>query len=251
MELSYHIVRIKQIIKIWLRKLHKLDIIRPANGSPIRRAEEAVMQRVLISFLAIVSTSLNVWMGARYCAKIVRGVADSRTATWIIFELGVVMSLITYLTGSKHSLLSGINNVVDAFVVTVILTTLLLTRRGEAISFLPNERLCFWIAGAALVVWVVTRTSWVGIVGFQIMMFVGYFPTIKHILQWEERGAPEPAETWTMNAIAASLGALIAIITSDYVAMLYPLRGAAMCLTIVILIKRCERKNSHGDNSQA
>jgi hypothetical protein len=76
-------------------------------------------------------------------------------------------------------------------------------------------------------------------------MVVAYFPTMDSILKWKYHGSPEPAETWMMNAIAASLGALVAVITGDYVAMLYPLRGTVMCIVIVILIKRCERKNSH------
>ena len=39
---------------------------------------------------------LDVWVGARYCAKILRRESTPRLATWLIFEIGVVMSLVTY-----------------------------------------------------------------------------------------------------------------------------------------------------------
>jgi hypothetical protein len=169
----------------------------------------------------------------------------------MIFELGSMMSLATYFAGPRHSVLSSITNVTDGFSITLILATLFVKRRGEAIIFSKNEKRCLKIAVAALVMWAATRTSWVGVAGFQVVMIVAYFPTFERIRHWEKLGAPEPFETWAVNTLAALLGVIIAIANCDYVAMLYPLRAVVLCTVVIILIKRCERKNSHRNNSQA
>lgn len=49
-------------------------------------------------------TLLVFYVGMRYCAKVVRKEIFPRIATWLIFEVGVVMSLATYLAGHDHTL---------------------------------------------------------------------------------------------------------------------------------------------------
>jgi len=183
------------------------------------------------------------WMGIWYCVKIVREGVGTIT-TWMIFELGSIMSLITYFTGERHSIVSSITNVTDGVFITLILATLFAKRRGKAIVFSKNEKWCFKIAAAALIVWAATRTSWVGVAGFQAVMIVAYWPTFERIRRWEEAGAPEPIETWSINAVVAVMGVGIAIARNDYVAMLYPLRAVVLCAVVVALIARCKKRNS-------
>lgn len=171
--------------------------------------------------------------------------------TWMIFELGAGMSLITYFTGKQHSIVSSITNVTDGFFITFILVTLFVKRRGEKIVFSANEKWCLKIAIAALIVWAITRTSWVGVAGFQIVMIVAYGPTFERIRRWEEPGAPEPSETWGVNVVAAILGVVIAVANQDYVAMLYPLRAVVLCTVVIVLIERCKKRNSHRSSIQA
>ena len=89
---------------------------------------------------------LDVWVGGRYCVKLMRGEAHPRIATWLIFELGVVMSLVAYFASRDHSVVKAALNLTDFVVVTVIVAALFFEQRGEKISFTRNEWACLLIA---------------------------------------------------------------------------------------------------------
>ena len=186
---------------------------------------------------------LDLLVGARYCAKIMGGRSSPRLATWLIFELGVVMSLVTYYASGDHSLAKAALNLTDAVVVTGIIAALLIRERGGGIRFTKNERLCLVISGITIVAWAITRTAWIGFVGFQVVMTVAYAPTIESLWEVKRGGAPEPVEAWSVNAVAALIGVVVdATGTHDYVAMLYPLRACLLCLVVVGLVVRWNLK---------
>jgi uncharacterized membrane protein YkvI len=92
--------------------------------------------------------------------------------------------------------------------------------------------------------WTITKTAWIGFVGFQVVMSVAYFPTIESVWQWKLGGSPEPVETWSITAVAALIGVVIDVTGShDYMAMLYPLRAFILCMIIVVLVRRWEQKS--------
>ena len=194
---------------------------------------------------------LDVCVGARYCVKLIRKEAHPRIATWLIFELGVVMSLVAYFASRDHSLVKAALNLTDFVVVTVILAALFFEPRDEKILFTRNERLCLLIAGITVVAWMITKTAWIGFVGFQVVMTVAYLPTIESMWQWKPGRSPEPIETWGINAVAALIGVLLDVTGShDYVAMLYPLRAFLLCVMIVVLVMRWERKSRAGGGGE-
>ena len=187
---------------------------------------------------------LDAWVGARYCAKLIRKQAFPRIATWLIFEIGVVMSLAAYFASHDHSIVKAALNVTDGIVVTVILAALFIEQRGVRIRFTRNEQLCLVISCITLAAWAITRTPWIGFAGFQIVMSVAYFPTIESVWQWKPGGSPEPVETWSINALAALIGAIVDLTGShDYMAMVYPLRAFTLCMIIVALVWRWKHKS--------
>ncbi len=74
---------------------------------------------------------LDVGVGARYCVKLMRGEAHPRIATWLIFELGVVMSLVAYFASRDHSVVKDALNLTDFVVVTAILAALFVEQRAR------------------------------------------------------------------------------------------------------------------------
>ena len=191
------------------------------------------------SFVAL----LDVCVGARYCLKLIRKQACPRIATWLIFEIGVVMSLAAYFGSEDHSIVKAALNLTDSIVVTVILGSLLVEQRGRKIHFTRNEQLCLVISLFSVAAWILTRTAWVGFAGFQVVMSVAYFPTIESVWQWKPGRSPEPIETWSINAIAALIGVLVDITgRHDLIAMLYPLRAFILSMIIVALVARWEQK---------
>jgi len=193
---------------------------------------------------AIVVALLDICVGARYCAKLIRKETSPRIATWLIFEIGVVMSLAAYFASHDHSIVNAALNLTDGIVVTAILTSLLIEQRGGRIQFTRNEQLCLVISCITMAAWTITKTAWIGFVGFQVVMSVAYFPTIESVWQWKLGGSPEPVETWSITAVAALIGVVIDVTGShDYMAMLYPLRAFILCMIIVVLVRRWEQKS--------
>jgi uncharacterized membrane protein YkvI len=134
--------------------------------------------------------------------------------------------------------------VADGVVVTVILGALLIEQRGGKIRFTRNEQLCLLISCITVAAWTITKTAWIGFLGFQVVMSVAYVPTIESVWQWRSGRSPEPIETWSVNAVAALMGVVIDVTgRHDYVAMLYPLRALILCMIIVLIVVRWEQKS--------
>ncbi len=194
---------------------------------------------------AVVMALLDIWVGARYCAKLIRKESYPRISTWLIFEIGIIMSLAAYFTSHNHSLVKAALNVTDGVVVTVILISLFIEQRGSRIRFTKNEQWCLVISFVTLAAWAITKTSWIGFAGFQLVMSIAYFPTIESVWQWKPGKPPEPAEMWSVSAVAALIGIVIDVTGArhDYVAMLYPLRAFTLCVIVVVLVEHWKHKN--------
>jgi hypothetical protein len=201
------------------------------------------------TFAAIIVVLLNFYVGALYCAKVVRKEISPRIATWLIFEIGVVMSLASYLAGNDHSLIKAALNAADCLQVTVILLTLVIEQRGRKIQFTRNELVSLGISCVAAIAWIVTKTGWIGFIGFQSVMSVAYVPTIESLWRWKLGPSPEPIEKWGINVIIALIGVVVDITgRHDYLAMVYPLRALILCVVVVVLIIRWQEK-SRGEPS--
>jgi len=193
---------------------------------------------------AIIVVLLVFYVGIRYCIKILRKEISPRVATWLIFEIGVVMSLASYLAGHDHSLVKAALNAADCVQVTVILLTLLIEQRERQIRFTRYELVSLWISGIAAAAWMITKTGWIGFVGFQSVMSIAYVPTIESLWRWKPEASPEPKEKWAINVFIASVGLVVDITgRHDFLAMVYPLRALILCVLVVVLINRWEQKS--------
>ena len=188
--------------------------------------------------------SLDVFVAVRYCSKVMRGRARPRLATWLIFEIGVVMSLAAYFASHDHSVVKAALNLTDGFTVTGIISVLLLRGRGEKVEFTANERVCLLVSCVTLAAWAVTKTAWVGFAGFQAVMTIAYLPTIESMWQWHPGESPEPTDMWVVSVVAASIGVAVDVTGKhDYVALVYPLRALVLCMLIVVLLGRWRWKS--------
>ncbi len=197
---------------------------------------------LLPSFAAMASASLILFMGGAYCLKIARGEAHPPIATWIIFEIGVIMSLVTYLSAPSHDLVRNVANTTDCLAVTFILGTLIVKNRKEGIRFHPNEWICLAISAATFIAWLEVHMPLVGVGGFQVVMTVAYYPTYRRLWTWKRPGTPEPPSIWTAEMAAAILGIYVAASGHDLLATLYPIRAMMMCSTVLVFIWILKRK---------
>lgn len=205
----------------------------------------------MTNLAAITVVVLVFYVGIRYCIKLFRGEIAPRIATWLIFEVGVAMSLASYLTGTDHTVTKAALNAADCIQVTVICLALLVGQKGGRIQFTSYEHFSLWLAGIATVVWLLTKTGWIGFVGFQVVMSVAYIPTLESLWRWKPGVPPEPMEKWGINIIIALVGLVVDITgRRDYLAMVYPLRALILCVLVVVLIVRWNQKSgSHSTNA--
>lgn len=203
----------------------------------------------LATIAAVPVILLDAFVSARYCMKLIRGTIAPRLATWLIFELGVLLSLGAYLASRDHSLEKAALNATDAVLVTVICTLVSIRQARQPFRFTKNERYCLMVGCVAAAVWLFTRTGWSGLIGFQVVMSVAYLPTLESVWRWKPGPPPEPLDKWSVNVIIAVLGLVPPLLGhQDYLAMIYPLRALILCLCVVALIVRWERKSK--DESQ-
>lgn len=196
-----------------------------------------------LAAVSVVALVMYVWM--RYCLRFLRGEISPRIATWLIFEIGVVMSLTSYLASHDHSLIKAALNIADCFQVTIILLVLLFRQGQQRLQFTPKERFSLWIAGGAATAWMVTNAGWIGFIGFQTVMSVAYLPTLENLWRRKSGKSPEPLDKWSINILIALLGLAVDLTGKrDYLAMIYPLRALILCLLVVGLILRWEQKNA-------
>jgi hypothetical protein len=198
-------------------------------------------------YAAIVVSILDLCVGAYYCKKLIRKEIHPRIATWLIFEIGVLMSLATYFASRDHSIVKASLNLTDGAIVTVIVASLFFEQRDRKVRFTRNEQLCVVISCISLAAWMMTRTAWIGFAGFQLVMSIAYFPTIESLWAFKPGRAPEPASTWSINALAALISTVVDLTGPhrDYVAMLYSLRAFILCIMVVALIERWKYKSKN------
>ena len=121
----------------------------------------------ITNLAAITVVALVFYVGFRYCQQFLRREISPRIATWLIFEIGVAMSLASYLAGHDHSLTKAALNVADCFQVTVLLLVLLFGHGSPGLDFTSKERFSLWVSLIAAAAWMLTRAGWVGFIGFQ------------------------------------------------------------------------------------
>jgi hypothetical protein len=193
---------------------------------------------------AVITASLDALVGTLYCLKLARKQIAPRFSTWLIFEIGVLMSLAAYFTSSHPTLVKSALNATDAIVVSAILLMIVITQGRRNFQLTANEKLSLAISAVSACAWAITRTGWVGLVGFQVLMSVAYLPTIESLWQVNDGPAPEPWETWTINSSIGLVGVVTDLTgTRDYLAMIYPLRAFLLCALVVVLIVRWHYKN--------
>ena len=177
------------------------------------------------------------WLGGHsyYFYQIVKRKISPTLSTWIIFSAATALAISSYLVASHNNIVSGVLPAVDAFVTFVIMIAIAVCTYS-GLHFKPFEKYYLIAAGFIALFWGITGNAFIANLLVQILIIVGYLPTLQTLLSAKKN--PESLPVWSFDLIAACISLYPAIIGGDFLSSIYSLRAVIMILIVVILMLR-------------
>lgn len=192
----------------------------------------------------IVATLLVVFVG-RYSYQIYKKDISPTLSTWILFFVGVGLSLVTYLLNEDFDVISGVNNTVDILVVIVVIASI--WRWGDkAIRFRPWEKYYLGAAGLIVLYATITGDLFNSNLIAQFLIVVGAVPTIHRMIA--ERRNTESFTAWGLVWVAHAVGLVPSFAEGgNILSVTYVIRGlisVSITLTVMVYFEvRIRRSN--------
>jgi ABC-type xylose transport system permease subunit len=198
-------------------------------------------RRSIVDIIAFALIAAAAFGSGRYCWNTLTHRITPKLATWLIFLVGSLLSLASYRAHVHQgtSFVSNIANYIDAVTLVAIVASVLISARHERDRLQLN---CFdlWcLASAALIafLWIVTGASLLANLLLQVLMCVGYFPTLKHL--FKEKRNTEPFDSWLASLGIATLALVppLLALPRDWLGVVYTGRGVT-CVVITLFVMR-------------
>jgi hypothetical protein len=191
--------------------------------------ESVTLKNLSVWLVALVTTAFAV----RYTYQIRKREITPTLSTWIIFLLGTGLSLTTYAIAEQRDFASGILNTMDVAAVTVILIATLIWGQ-RAVRFKPFEKWYLGGIGAIVSYGLLTGDAWVSNVFTQVLISIGYVPTIQNLLT--EKRNVESFTGWGCAVVAGLIALYPAIVDGNSLAILYALRTVVFVSSIIAVM---------------
>jgi len=186
------------------------------------------IEKVAIIIALILFVSADGW----YCRQAMLGVIAPTLATWVVFEVGSVLSLASYhkYNQGKHPLISNVANHIDPVVVAVVASFVALSPKVDS-RFRPWDYACLALAGVAVVVWRTTHSEIKANVIAQSVMGMGYAPMLLRMIR-EQRNT-ESFLMWSVSLVVAGLLLIPPVRHKNRLGILY-IGRAIVCVTATL-----------------
>lgn len=146
-------------------------------------------------------------------------------STWVLFLVGVLVSLAFYGPAQNWDLISGIGNAVDVVVVASVIACVLLWG-DKTVRFKPWEKYYLGAAGLGVLYGVVSgdliRSNLFG----QLLICVGYVPTW-HTMIKQKRNT-ESFTAWGMLIVSNGIGLVPALVDGNILSAIYVVRALTL-----------------------
>jgi hypothetical protein len=190
----------------------------------------------LLTFILILSAAV---INAR---KIAQKKVDPTLSTWAIFLIASILSFATYLTAGHPDIVAGVLNGSDVFSTVIITLSIIFfsRRKWELRSF---EKFYFGGLLVCAAFWFITSDSFLSNLFIQLMITLGYIPTIHSI--FKSKTNTESFLVWGL-ALSASVMSLYPSIQAflgmgNILALVYSVRSIIL-LSIVLSLMWIYRK---------
>lgn len=195
----------------------------------------------MAGYVALVASAVLIFGNLTYIKGIMKGTVTPTKSTWIIFTIVTGLNVVSFLTNS-FDVVSGAYGITDFFLSLMIMVIALIYARKSKVSFKSFEK--YYLAGAAVCVlfWVISENPFQTNLLVQTLIIVGYIPTIHSMLS--TKSSSESVTSWTIWATGSFMSLYPAIAHSNVLAVVYSLRGTTMCLIILALTYRFQRRSA-------
>ncbi len=196
------------------------------------------MENICACIIVIMTSLFAVF----YAYQIRKHKIDPTLSTWIIFMSGVGISLITYTIAENKDFKSGILNKVDAAFVLVVISAIFAWGKRE-LRLKPFEK--WYLLGVLVIIvyGILSKSAWNSNVLSQVLLSVGYIPTIHHLIQQKKNR--ESFLGWGCSMIAAIAALYLARVAGKPLETLYASRAlffAALLLCLMFYYEIKQKK---------
>lgn len=167
----------------------------------------------------------TLWFSGWYSLQILAGPADPASATWLIFWIAVMLSFSTYRKSKQRGMIDNIANTADIVGVSIIFSVVLYRGGAESLRFYAFDAGCLIAAMVILGFWAITKNHIMANLLTQVLLVVGYFPTISKLVTSEKN--PEPLTAWLVAWAGSALAVYppLAAEKKNWLAAVYAIRA--------------------------
>jgi len=164
-------------------------------------------------------------VGVRYSYQVYKKQISPALSTWLIFLTGVLLSFATYIVAEDKDFQSGILNTADVFTVSIIVFSIVIFG-NISVTFKTFEKKYLIGASGIILFWVLSKNSFTSNLLVQIIMVIGYFPTIQNLIK--EKRNTESFSAWILVLLAGIIALYPAINGGNLLAVIYASRNISM-----------------------
>jgi len=181
----------------------------------------------ILAILCIISTS------CLYCHKIWTRQIQPTLSTWITFQTGVVLSLVTFLLANSWNFKSSFLNTIDVLATSAIVVTMI-TRGTRKTHFRPFEKWYLAVAVLITAYGFITGNAWNSNLFAQGLITLGYIPMILTMVT--EKRNTESFVTWSMTDVTCLIALYPVWMDGNVLAIVYLFRGIFMVSLVLVLM---------------
>ena len=175
-----------------------------------------------------------------YVYQIIKRQITPALATWVIFQLGTLLSLITYAIAEHHDFRSGILNTMDTLAVFTIIVSILIWG-NRTVRLKRFEKWYLGGVGVITAYGIITGNAWESNLFTQILIAIGYLPTFHNLLTTKRN--TESFVAWGCSWTAGVIGLIPAATDGNFLAILYAGRTVVLVSVTISLMAYYHFKN--------
>jgi len=162
-------------------------------------------------------------------------------STWIIFVSGTSLGLVTYALAENRDFQSGILNTADAAAcLATMIAIMIWSKSGFKLKLF--EKWYLGAAGLIIIYGVVSGDAWGSNIFTQVLISVGYVPTIQNLI--DEKRNTESFLAWGLSLLTSTLSLYPAFIGGNTLSAIYSVRSIVSIVCMLSIMAYYQFRSS-------